>query len=498
VPQRLPLILPADEAFDEARFAFNGMIDRRPAAIARPRSEEEVLAALAYAVDADLGIAVRGGGHSVAGHSCCDGGLLVDLRAMRRVEVDSQARRARAAGGTTWREFDPACLEHGLAMPGGTFDTTGIAGLTLGGGIGYLIGAYGLTLDNLVSARMATLDGEIVTASAEDEEELFWALRGGGGNFGVVTSFEYRLHPLSTVYGGVLLLPLDRAHDGLRAFRELMEEAPDELTAMALLSQQNPVDAQTLVIYVCFIGTDGEGERQIEALRRLKPLHDDVRRRPYLELQRITGELPFGLRHYWKSYFLRELPDEAIDPQHRAFRIARPAGARIDLDRTVSRGGPPGSARRHRVERALGPVQRELPRDLGRRGGRRPRDRLVARLCRLDRALVHGGWRGLPQLRQPRRTGRADQSRLRRLQIHAATGGEAAMGPGQSFPFQQQRPARRDAEVSDLIQPTLADVAKTHSVAPAGNTGARIRVAEEPKGDTGPLALCAGLRCSNR
>lgn len=161
VPKRLPLILPADDAFDEARFAFNGMIDLRPAAIARPRSEDEVLASLSYAVDADLGIAVRGGGHSVAGHSCCEGGLIVDLREMRGVEVDSQARRARAAGGTTWREFDPACLEHGLAMPGGTFDTTGIAGLTLGGGIGYLIGAYALTLDNLVSVRIATLDGEM-------------------------------------------------------------------------------------------------------------------------------------------------------------------------------------------------------------------------------------------------------------------------------------------------------------------------------------------------
>jgi FAD/FMN-containing dehydrogenase len=329
VPDGLPLILPADEAFDGARFGFNGMIDRRPTAIARPRSEEEVLAALAYAVDADLAIAVRGGGHSVAGHSCCDGGLLVDLRAMRTIEVDTQARRVRAQGGTTWREFDPACQAHGLAMPGGTFDTTGIAGLTLGGGIGYLIGAHGLTLDNLVSARVATLDGEVVTASADEEPELFWALRGGGGNFGVVTSFEYRLHPLSTVYGGVLLLPFAKAHDGLRAFRELMDEAPDEFTAMALLGQDDTLDEQTLVIYVCFIGADSEGQRHIEALRRLRPLRDDVRRRPYLELQRIAGELPFGLRHYWKSHFLRELPDEAIalSIEHFASRAPRAHGS---------------------------------------------------------------------------------------------------------------------------------------------------------------------------
>lgn len=329
MPQRLSLILPADKAFDDARFAFNGMIDRRPTAIARPRSEEEVLAALAYAVDADLGIAVRGGGHSVAGHSCCDGGLLVDLGAMRRVEIDPEARRARAAGGTTWREFDPACLEHGLAMPGGTFDTTGIAGLTLGGGIGYLIGAHGLTLDNLVSVRMATLDGDIVTASADGHPDLFWALRGGGGNFGIVTSFEYRLHPLSTVYGGVVMLPLERAHDGLKAFRDVMDEAPDELTLMALLGHEDTVGGETLVIFVCSLGTDSEGERQIAPLRRLNPLHDDVRRRPYLELQRITGELPFGLRHYWKSHFLRELADEAIDHsvEHFSSRTPRAHGS---------------------------------------------------------------------------------------------------------------------------------------------------------------------------
>ena len=307
-----------------------------------------MLDALASAVDADLSIAVRGGGHSVAGHSSCEGGLLVDLREMRSVEVDPRARRARAEGGATWRDFDPACLEHGLAMPGGTFDTTGIAGLTLGGGIGYLIGAYGLTLDNLVSARVATLGGKIVTASAEDEPELFWAIRGGGGNFGVVTSFEYRLHSLSTVYGGVLLLPIEKAHDGLKVFRELMEEAPDELTLIAMLGHEESADAETLVIFVCFLGTDGQGERHIEPLRRLQPLQDDVRRRPYLELQRITGELPFGLRHYWKSHFLRELPDEAIElsiehfgsraPQAHGSILIEPfhgAARRVALDETA-------------------------------------------------------------------------------------------------------------------------------------------------------------------
>ena len=283
------------------------MIDRRPAAIARPTSEDEVLSALAYAADEDLPVAIRGGGHSVAGHSCCEGGLVVDLRALRHVTVDPTARRVRAGGGTTWRKFDPACLEHGLGMPGGTFDTTGIAGLTLGGGIGYLIGAYGLTLDNLVSARVATLDGRVVTASADEEPELFWALRGGGGNFGVVTEFEYRLHPVSTIYGGVLTYSISKAGEGFRVFRDLMEDAPDELTLIAA------VDEESFEVYVCFLGDDERGKRLVEPLRRLGPAQDDVHRRPYLELQRITGELPFGLRHYWKSHFLRELPDEAID-----------------------------------------------------------------------------------------------------------------------------------------------------------------------------------------
>lgn len=262
-------------------------------------------------MEEDLPVAIRGGGHSVAGHSCCEGGLVVDLRALRHVTVDPVERRVRAGGGTTWREFDPACLEHGLGMPGGTFDTTGIAGLTLGGGIGYLIGAYGLTLDNLVAARVAMLDGRIVTASAEEEPELLWALRGGGGNFGVVTEFEYQLHPVSTIYGGLLVYSLAKAGKGLRAFREVMEDAPDELTLIAAVGDED--DERAFAVFVCFLGDDARGEQLVEPLRELGPVEDEVRRRPYLELQRITGELPFGRRHYWKSHFVRDFPDEAIE-----------------------------------------------------------------------------------------------------------------------------------------------------------------------------------------
>src|SRR3954454_12389287 len=193
---RGPVIAADDSGYDAARITFNGMIDRRPELILRPLDLDDVVSALAHAVDRDLPIAVRGGGHSVAGHCIGDGGVVVDLRLMHDVTVDPQARVATCGGGALWEDLDPPCLRHGLATPGGTFGDTGVAGLTLGGGIGHLIGLHGLTLDNLLAATVVTADGEVLRATEDENAELFWAVRGGGGNFGVVTDFTFRLHPV--------------------------------------------------------------------------------------------------------------------------------------------------------------------------------------------------------------------------------------------------------------------------------------------------------------
>lgn len=214
----------------------------------------------------------------------------------------------RAGGGATWRDVDPACQLHGLAVPGGTFDATGIGGLTLGGGLGYLLGAYGLTLDNLVAAEVVTPNGDVLAVSEDDHQDLFWALRGGGGNFGVVTAFEYVLHPVAAIFGGIQLYALADARQKIRRFRDLMAAAPDELTCMIDL------DARGAKLYICST-QDPRDARSLLAryLGDLRPIQDDAQTMPYLTLQRATGELPFGLRHYWKGHFVRDLSDDIID-----------------------------------------------------------------------------------------------------------------------------------------------------------------------------------------
>src|ERR671936_941448 len=219
---RGPISGPDDAGYDPARITFNGMIDRRPALIARPLDVDDVVAAVAYAVEADLPIAVRGGGHSVAGHCIGDGSVVVDLRLQRSVAVHPDGRTATCGGGALWEDLDPPCLRHGLATPGGTFGDTGVAGLTLGGGIGHLIGLHGLTLDNLLATTVVTADGEVVGASDDENADLFWALRGGGGNFGVVTDFTFRIHPVGQLLGGLLVYPLDDAPAAVAKWRGLM------------------------------------------------------------------------------------------------------------------------------------------------------------------------------------------------------------------------------------------------------------------------------------
>ena len=300
-------------SYDEARTTFNALVDRRPVAIARCRSTADVVAALGAAAEHGLPVAVRGGGHNVAGHAVCDGGLVVDLSGLDTVEVDPGTRIARAGGGATWRAFDAATQAHGLASPGGTFGTTGVGGLTLGGGIGFLIGRYGLSCDNLVGAEVVTVDGTVVEASGDAHAELFWALRGGGGNFGVVTRLDFRLHPVDEILGGVLLWPAHAAAEPMRVFRDVAMAAPDDFSTQAVLGHATETDGRCLFgVIVCSTGPEEEPEL-LRRLRRVDDLEvDDVRRRPYLEQQSLL-DMPFGLRHYWKGHFVRELPDALLD-----------------------------------------------------------------------------------------------------------------------------------------------------------------------------------------
>lgn len=307
------LLLPGDEGYDEARRVFNGMIDKRPALIARCAGAGDVVAAVTFARERDLPVAVRGGGHSVVGKAVCDGGFVIDLSEMRDVRVDPANRTARAGGGATWGDFDRETEVFGLATTGGIVPSTGIAGLTLGGGIGYLNRKYGLACDNLLSAEVVTADGGLLTASDDENVDLFWALRGGGGNFGVVTSFDYRVHPVGPVLGGEVVYPLNQAADALRFYRDWSREAPDELRAdAALLSGP---DGPGLDIIVCYCGSIAEGEKVLRPLRGFgAPVLDTVAPVPYTTVQNLLTEaFPPGMLHYWKSGFFRELSDEAID-----------------------------------------------------------------------------------------------------------------------------------------------------------------------------------------
>ena len=306
------LVLPDDDGYDDARAVWNAAIDRRPAAIARCADARDVQQALEVARAQNLLVAVRGGGHSFAGKAVCDAGLVIDGSPMKRVDIDRERRIARAGTGCTLGDFDAATQAAGLATTLGTAPPTGISGLTLGGGIGWLMGSFGLACDNVVGAEVVTADGRVVRASAEENPDLLWGLRGGGGNFGVVTALEYRLHPVTTVLGGAITYPVDRAADVLRAYRDVTDGAPDQLVCM---SGMLPLaTGPAFGVAVCWNGDPAEGEKAIAPLRRLgNPLQDTVRRIPYLEIQSLLSPPPIRVSSYARSNFLAELSDGAID-----------------------------------------------------------------------------------------------------------------------------------------------------------------------------------------
>src|SRR5205085_5814965 len=265
---RGPLLGPGEDGYDGARKVWNGMIDRRPALIARCAGVADVIGAVRFAHTHELLVSVRGGGHNITGNAVCEGGLMIDLSPMKSVRVDPAKRTARAEAGLTWGEFNRETQAFGLASTGGVVSTTGIAGLTLGGGLGWLMGKHGLSCDNLLSANIVTADGQFLTASADQHPELFWGLRGGGGNFGVVTSFEYGLHPVGPVLAGMVLHPIAEAREVLRFYRDYARSCPDEALAAAAL-MTSPEGAPVVAIIVAYIGDLAAGESALAPVRKL-------------------------------------------------------------------------------------------------------------------------------------------------------------------------------------------------------------------------------------
>jgi FAD/FMN-containing dehydrogenase len=308
------VLRPEDEGYDSARRVWNGMIDKRPALVVRCTDAGDVRTAVEFARTHQLLLAVCGGGHNVAGNAVCDGGLMIDLSPMKHIEVDPEAHTARAQPGLTWGEFDRATQAHGLATTGGLVSTTGIAGFTLGGGLGWLMRSYGLACDNLVSADVITADGRQITASADENPDLFWGIRGGGGNFGIVTSFTFKLYPVTTVFAGVVVYPWEQAKQIVRRYRDFARTAPDELTAHILLICM-PDGTPAVAIAACYNGAIEAGEAALKAVRSWgPPLDDGLRPMPYVEFQSMFDAAnPTGSRYYWKSSVLKELSDEAID-----------------------------------------------------------------------------------------------------------------------------------------------------------------------------------------
>lgn len=305
------LVGPEDSRYDELRRVHNGMIDRRPALIGRCLGSADIADAVNFARTRGLELAVRGGGHNVAGRAVCDGGLMLDMSLMKAIRVDPIRRTALAQGGVTWREFNRETQARGLATTGGVISTTGIAGLTLGGGLGWLMAKYGLATDNLIAAEVVTAAGEIVRASKDENADLFWALQGGGGNFGAVSWFEYRLHPVGAVTSGMIAFPFENARDVLKFFRDISSGLPDELTIFGgLLHAHDGARIAALIVCDC-----GSSEAALQSIKKFgRPIMDTIGPTSYEATNMmLDAGFPRGALNYWKSNFMAELSDQSID-----------------------------------------------------------------------------------------------------------------------------------------------------------------------------------------
>jgi FAD/FMN-containing dehydrogenase len=347
------LLLPRDARYDETRKVWNGMIDKRPALIVRCAGVADVSDAVKFARHHNLLVSVRGGGHSIAGKAVCDGGLMIDLSRMKSVQVDPVTRTARVEGGATLGDLDHETQAFGLATTAGVVTHTGVAGLTLGGGIGRIGRKYGLACDNLLSVNLITADGQFLRASETENADLFWGVRGGGGNFGIVTAFEFRLHPIGpVVLGGVVIHSLEQSRAALKFYAEYSRTAPDELAADAILLT-SPEGERVCAISVCYIGSLDEGERVLQPLRRFgPPLADQIGPIAYTTLQ-AAGDafFPIGFHHYWKTHFMTEISDGAIDATLSHFATVpspRSVVAFQQYGGAVSRVSPTATAFSHR------------------------------------------------------------------------------------------------------------------------------------------------------
>ena len=330
------LIGPEDSGYEEARQVYNAMIDKRPALIARPADADDVAKVVDFAREKGLPLAIRGGGHNGAGLGTVDDGVVIDLSRMNDVEVDPDARTVTVGGGATWGEVDRATNEHGMATPSGIISTTGVGGLTLGGGLGHLTRKCGLAIDNLLEAEMVLADGERVTASAEENPDLFWAIRGGGGNFGVVTSFKFRLHDVGTVIGGPTFWSLDDGGEVLKAYREFITAAPRELNGFFAYTSVPPAPPfpeelhgrKVAGIVWCYVGEEGDAAGAMKPLLDAvpEPLMHGAQPMPHPMLQSAFDELyPKGHQWYWRADFVKEIPDEAVEA-HQRFGAEMPTG----------------------------------------------------------------------------------------------------------------------------------------------------------------------------
>jgi FAD/FMN-containing dehydrogenase len=351
------VLVPSDAAYDDARRLHNGLIDRRPALVVRCHGTADVQAAVRFGRERGLEIAVRGGGHNVAGNAVCDGGLMIDLSPMRGVHVDPRTRRARAQGGANWGDYNRETQLHGLASTGGVVSSTGVGGLTLGGGLGWLMGKHGMAVDNLRAVELVTATGEIVQASAKEHPDLFWALRGGGGNFGVATWLEYELHPVGpTVIAGLVAHPFAAARDVLRFYRDFTASLPDELTVFAgVLHAPDGSGAKLAAIIVCHAGSLEAGAAAVAPIKRFgSPVMDVIGPMPYTAVNMmVDGGFPRGALNYWKSNFLLTLGDAAIDTMIEHFAGAPSPMSALLLEHfhgAATRVRPTETAFPHRAE----------------------------------------------------------------------------------------------------------------------------------------------------
>ena len=351
------LLKPSDLGYDEARKVHNGLVDKRPALIARCRGVADVADAVNLTRRLGLEVAVRGGGHNVAGRATIDGGVMIDLAPMRGIHVDPKSRTVRAQGGATWGEVNRETQLYGLAVTGGVVSTTGIAGLTLGGGLGWLMGKYGLALDNLRAVELVTANGKILRASKQEEPDLFWAVRGGGGNFGIATSLEYALHPVGpTVMGGLLIHPIDRSRAVLEFYRESTRSLADEHTLIATLAHAPDGSSMKVAALVtCHCGPLTDAEKALRPLKQFgPPILDAAAPMPYSQLNTmLDANYPKGALNYWKSNFLTELSDAAIDTMIGCFeRCPTPMGQLLleHIHGAAARVGVDDTAFPHRKE----------------------------------------------------------------------------------------------------------------------------------------------------